>query len=133
AHIHPLNYALGLADAVEELKGSIFEFSEAIDSKKDFNNKIVVTTKKGKVIADRIVIATNGYSGEFHSTIKRSIVPFESIMIATEGLPNSTIKDIIKKDRVVSDSKELLYYFRRTSDNRLAFGTSGRVSKKQNP
>ncbi|GGB40743.1 putative oxidoreductase OrdL [Lentibacillus populi] len=130
AHFHPLNYALGLAEAVEEMGGTIYEQSEALSYRKE-SGKVVVNTNKGRVIAKELVIVTNAYSGDFQKTIKKTIVPVESIMIATEPLSEELCQDLIKHDRAVSDTKNLLYYFRLTADHRLAFGGSGRSSSKR--
>lgn len=131
AHFHPLNYALGLAEAVSKLGARIYENSEALNIVKNGKGKMIVTTKEGKVFADHVVIVTNAYSGDLNKTIKKSVVPIESIMISTETLPEELMNDVIRNDRAVSDSKELLYYFRRTADNRMAFGGSGRTSSKR--
>lgn len=131
AHFHPLKFALGLADAAESLGGVIYENSEAVSIKRDSRNKAVVTTNRGRVIADEVVIVTNAYAGDLNKTLKKSVIPVDSIMIATEPLTEEFMQDLIPKNRAVSDSKNLLYYFRRTADNRMAFGGSGRaVSKK---
>lgn len=130
AHFHPLNYALGLGAAAEGLGAKIYEQSEAINITNDGKGKKVVNTRHGRVFANHVVIVTNAYSGDLNQTIKKSVVPIESIMISTEVLDEALIKDLIKNDRAVSDSKELLFYFRRTADNRLAFGGSGRSSSK---
>ncbi|MYL40625.1 NAD(P)/FAD-dependent oxidoreductase [Virgibacillus salexigens] len=131
AHFHPLNYTLGLAKAAEKLGAKIYERSEATGVKRNSKNKFIVRTDKGKVIADNLVIATNAYSGDLNKIVKKSVVPVESIMIATESLPEDVVEALIKNNRAVSDTKNLLYYFRRTGDNRLAFGGSGRASSKR--
>ncbi|RST61554.1 NAD(P)/FAD-dependent oxidoreductase [Siminovitchia terrae] len=131
AHFHPLKFALGLADAVEDLGGVIYENSEAMSIQKGATNKVIVTASKGRVIADEVVIVTNAYAGNLSKTLKKSVIPVDSIMIATESLTQELIQDLIPKNRAVSDSKNLLYYFRRTADNRMAFGGSGRAFSKR--
>ncbi|GIN22359.1 MAG TPA: FAD-binding oxidoreductase [Bacillus bacterium] len=131
AHFHPLKFVLGLADVVEGLGGSIFENSEAVKVKRDSADKVTVTTPNGRVIADEVVIVTNAYAGNLDNTLKKSVIPVESIMIATEPLTEELIQELIPKNRAVSDSKNLLYYFRRTGDNRMAFGGSGRALGKR--
>lgn len=126
ATYHPFNYVLGLADAVERFGGTIYENSEAIKINKETNGKVTIETKEGRVTANHLVIVTNAYSGDLHKTISRSVVPVESIMIATEQLPEELVSSLIPKDRAVFDTKNMLYYFRRTPDNRIAFGGSGR-------
>lgn len=127
AHFHPLNYALGLGEVAAERGAKIYEHSEAIRMERK-NNKVVVHTPNGRVFADEIVIVTNAYSGDIHQTIKRAVVPVESIMISTEPLTEEIMNDLIPNNRAVADSKNLLYYFRRTADHRMAFGGSGRAA-----
>lgn len=126
---HPLNYALGLAGIVEERGGAIYEDSEALRIHRE-NNKVIVTTEEGKVVADEIVVVTNGYTTEIHPKIYQSVIPVESIMIATESLDKELVESLIPNNRVAYDSKHLLYYFRRTPDHRIAFGGSGRATTK---
>lgn len=130
AHYHPLNYTLGLAEAVTELNGTIYEETTALKIKQK-RDQIIVQTEAGRVIAKKLVFATNAYAGDVNDKIKRSVVPIESIMIATEPLTEELMADLIKNNRAVFDSKNLLYYFRRTADNRMAFGGSGRASSKR--
>ncbi|MBO8171911.1 MAG: FAD-binding oxidoreductase [Bacillaceae bacterium] len=132
AMFHPYNYALGLAEAVERNGGTIYEKTEALKIERNAQNKVIVTTDNGNVIADEIVIATNAYTTEkLHRTIARTIIPIDSIMIATEPLPQELVETLIKKNRAVEDSKNLLYYFKRTGDNRIVFGGSGRSANRR--
>jgi len=130
AIFHPLNYALRLADVAEQLGSKIYEHSEANTIERNSKGKVVVTTNKGRVIAEQIVIVTNAYSGNLHKVIRRSVVPVESIMISTEPISPDLLNRLIKKNRAISDTKNLLYYFRKTDDHRLAFGGSGRTTSK---
>ncbi|MFS0864002.1 NAD(P)/FAD-dependent oxidoreductase [Fredinandcohnia sp. 179-A 10B2 NHS] len=126
ATFHPFNYVLGMADTVESLGGEVYENSEAIQIKKLPGNKVTIETAEGRVTAEHLVIVTNAYSGDLHKTISRSVIPVESIMIATERLPEELVSSLIPKNRAVFDTKHMLYYFRRTPDNRIVFGGSGR-------
>lgn len=130
AHYHPLNYTLGLAEATVELNGKIYEETAALKIKRK-RNQIIVQTESGSVIAKKIIFATNAYADDVNKTIQRSVVPVESIMISTEPLTEEVMADLIKHNRAIFDSKNLLYYFRRTGDHRMAFGGSGRASSKR--
>ncbi|MED0665636.1 NAD(P)/FAD-dependent oxidoreductase [Pseudobacillus badius] len=131
AIFHPLNYALALANLAEEQGGIIYEETEALQLARHSNGKIKVTTTEGSLTADQIVLVTNAYSGNLHPAISRSVIPVESIMIATEPLPPDLLKRLIKKNRGIYDTKNLLYYFRKTDDHRLAFGGSGRTAGRR--
>ena len=54
------------------------------------------------------------------------MIPVASYIIATERLDPAVAQRIIPKDRMIIDTKHVLYYFRRTADDRLLFG--GRAS-----
>lgn len=131
AIFHPLNYCLGLADAVEALGGQIYERSQAVKIERVSPDKVIVETNQGRVAAKHIGMFVNAYTTDLHKTIERAIVPVESIVLATEPLPEALCQRLIKHNRAVADTKRLLYYFRLTADNRLAFGGSGRTTSKR--
>lgn len=86
-----------------------------------------VETVRGTVKADNIVLATNGYSGPLSNWHHRRVIPIGSYIIATEELPESLVDEIIPKNRIISDTRRVLYYFRASPDRRrILFG--GRVS-----
>jgi glycine/D-amino acid oxidase-like deaminating enzyme len=91
------------------------------------SNGFSVTTSKGVVRANKIVVATSGYTGEVTRWQRRRIIPIGSYMLATEAMDAERMSQLIPQDRVFSDSRKLVTYFRRSPDaQRLLFG--GRVS-----
>ncbi|WP_026565278.1 NAD(P)/FAD-dependent oxidoreductase [Bacillus sp. UNC41MFS5] len=129
---HPLNYVIGLADIAEKMGASIYENTEVISiNKKHGNNeRFIVKTAKGEIKCKHIIIATNGYTSEITKRLAKSIMPIGSHIIATQPLPDQLANQIIPNKRVVSDTKNFLYYFRLTADQRMLFG--GRVSFSTN-
>jgi glycine/D-amino acid oxidase-like deaminating enzyme len=69
-----------------------------------------------------VVVATNGYTDQSAQKIRRRVFPVGSYIIATEPLRSDVAAKILPNNRVVFDSKNFLYYFRLSSDNRLLFG-----------
>eukprot|EP01041_Mallomonas_annulata_P029416 gene29416-51411_t len=67
---------------------------------------------------DEVVIATNGYTTELTPTLRRKVVPVASHIIATEELPEDLVQSLIPKNRVVSDTKRVLCYYRQSPDNK---------------
>ena len=61
-HMHPLNYALGLAAAAEAAGARIFEGTSALSIDPDGVRKRV-TTSKARVRASHIVLACNVHLG----------------------------------------------------------------------
>jgi len=86
-----------------------------------------VLTDAGTVNAGKVILATNGYSGSLSPWHQRRIVPIGSYVIATEVLPQETVDRLFPTDRVLSDTRKLVYYYRLSPDRkRVIFG--GRVS-----
>src|SRR5258706_477925 len=61
-----------------------------------------------------------------HPALRRRIIPLGSYLIATAPLEDSLAGELIPQARVLSDTKNLLFYFRLSEDRRLLFG--GRVA-----
>ena len=90
----------------------------------------VVNTNRGTIRARDVVVATSGYTGKELPWFRRRIIPIGSYIIGTELLPEETVRGLIPKDRIVTDSRKLVYYYRTSPDRRrILFG--GRVSLRE--
>jgi len=90
-------------------------------------NGFKVLTSEGSLKAGKVILATNGYSGSLSPWHQRRIIPIGSYVIATEEIPKETVDRLFPTDRILSDTRKLVYYYRLTPDRkRLLFG--GRVS-----
>ncbi len=86
-----------------------------------------VETPRGRLKAGKVVLATNGYSGPLSPWHRRRVIPIGSYVIATEPLPGELMERLMPKNRIVSDSRKVVYYYRASPDRRrIVFG--GRVS-----
>ncbi|MTH99068.1 FAD-binding oxidoreductase [Roseibium sp. RKSG952] len=86
-----------------------------------------VLTKCGAMKAGKVILATNGYSGPLSPDHQRRIIPIGSYVIATEELDQALVDRLFPTDRILSDTRKLVYYYRLSPDRkRLLFG--GRVS-----
>lgn len=120
ARIHPARLARGLAEAVERSGVTIYEQTPAtsIDGG-------IVTTPFGRVRADIVVRATEGYTPLLPG-MRRASLPLYSLMIATEPLPASFFDDVGWGDyETFHDGRHLLIYAQRTADDRIAIGGRG--------
>lgn len=86
----------------------------------------MLRTSRGDLMARDVIVATNGYSGPVVPALRRRVVPVGSYLIATAPLGPSVAKALLRRDRVVSDTRNLLSYFRIAPDTRMLFG--GRVA-----
>jgi glycine/D-amino acid oxidase-like deaminating enzyme len=120
ARVHPAKLVRGLAASVERGGVTIAEQTEVIEWAPGR-----VVTRHGHVMADRIVIATEGYGATLPQTHRR-ILPLYSLMIATEPLPDAVWDEIgLAHGQTFCDFRHLLIYGQRTADNRVAFGGRG--------
>jgi glycine/D-amino acid oxidase-like deaminating enzyme len=87
----------------------------------------LITTPKGKVRARDVIIATNGYTGSLTPWHRQRVIPIGSYIIATEPLEDGQMDRLIPKDRVIGDTRKVVFYYRSSPDRtRMIFG--GRVS-----
>ncbi|PQO23519.1 FAD-dependent oxidoreductase [Rhodobacteraceae bacterium WD3A24] len=118
-HIHPLNFALGLAGAADAAGARLFEGTQATAI--DHGPGSVVVTPRGRVEADHIVLACNGYLGDLDGQVAQRVMPINNFIIATEPL-GAAAADILAEPVAVADSRFVVNYFRLSEDNRLLFG-----------
>jgi gamma-glutamylputrescine oxidase len=118
-HVHPLNYAIGLAKAVAAAGVRIFETSEVHRVEPGANP--VVRTGQGRVLCKQIVLAGNGYLGQLDRKISAKVMPINNFIIATEPL-GARAAEILAEPIAVADSKFVVNYWRLSEDNRLLFG-----------
>ncbi|MEL6588091.1 MAG: FAD-binding oxidoreductase, partial [Pseudomonadota bacterium] len=115
-HLHPLRYAIGLARAAEAAGATIHERTEAHRIEDG-----IVHTATGKLRADHIILAGNGYLPNLNRRYAARVSPINSFIGATEPLGDRA-RDILAQDIAVADSKFVVNYFRLSEDNRLLFG-----------
>jgi glycine/D-amino acid oxidase-like deaminating enzyme len=125
--LHPAQYVRGLATAVFNAGVALFERMPALKIERRGANFRVLTAG-GVIEAQDVLVATNGYTDEAAPEIRRRVFPLGSYIIATEPLTSDLAAKLIPRRRVVFDSKNYLYYFRLSADNRLLFG--GRADYK---
>lgn len=128
-HLHPLNYARGLAQSADKSGARIFENSRVTNI--DHQNKVKITTNAGEVQAAQCLIACNGYLGDLGGSLtektQRRVMPINNFIIATEAFSEENASKIIRDDVAVADSRFVVNYFRMIKDEnrsgkRLLFG-----------
>lgn len=119
-HLHPLNYALGLAKAAHDAGGKIFERSEV--TRVESGTAHQVFTVAGQVQATHLIYACNGYLGTLQGKVAAKVMPINNFIVATEPLGKNMAESLISRDVAIADSKFVVNYFRRSADNRMLFG-----------
>ncbi|MEH6402766.1 MAG: FAD-binding oxidoreductase [Sneathiella sp.] len=113
--LHPAKFVKGLASAVEKNGGLILAPCKAKSIKKQ-SGTYELETSLGPIKCNKVVIATNGYSGSFYSSLEKKVIPIGSTMIATEPLPKETVSELFPTGRMIADSRKMLSYFRPSPD-----------------
>ncbi len=127
-HLHPLNYALGLARAADTLGATLHEGSRVLSYRE--GDKVEVKTDQGTVTADFLVLACNGYLEKLEPRTAGRIMPINNYMLATEPLSEPLARQLIRDDTSMSDSLFVINYWKLSADNRLLFGGGETYSRR---
>ncbi len=123
-HLHPLNYALGLATAAAGQGVRIHENSGALSLVRD-GACWRVRTAQGEVLADQVVLACGGYLARLRKPIDRAILPIATYVMVTEPL-DGRLDECLRTRAAIYDSRFAFDYYRTLPDRRLLWG--GRIS-----
>lgn len=138
--VNPLKLAWGYQELARKHGVKIHTACPVENWHKTASNKLgqtspyhhVLQTPNAQVKAQKVVIATNGYSGKgFHPLIENKTLPVLSQIIVTEPLtPEQITACNFLTSNVVMDTRALKYYYRKLPDNRILFGGRGAISGK---
>lgn len=123
-HLHPLDYALGLAAAANAQGVAIHEHSAVTHLRREGGHWCVATAG-GEVTAEHVVLACGGYLGGLDRRIDRSVLPIATYVIATEPL-GDRLATCLTTPAAVYDTRFAFDYYRPLPDTRLLWG--GRIS-----
>jgi glycine/D-amino acid oxidase-like deaminating enzyme len=128
--LHPARYIAGLIRMADAAGVDLHEYVEAQKIEK-IKGKFKVNTSRGPIVAERVVVGTNGHTTNLTPWQMRRLVPVESFMIATEELPDGVARSLVPNNRTISDTKKFLFYFRLSPDGkRMLFGGRPKQSWK---
>ena len=127
-HLHPLNYALGLAKAADTLGAELYEGSRVLSYTE--GHQVCVKTDSGTVKSKYLVLACNGYLEKLEPRTAGRIMPINDYMLATEPLPEALARRLIRDDTSMSDSLFVIDYWKLSADNRMLFGGGESYSRR---
>jgi len=122
AHLHPLNFALGLAEAAAKAGVTIYQESPVLNYTDSANGCVSVKTANGEITAKHVLLACNGYLDKLNSKVASRVMPINNYIIATEPLSDEQARDLIRDNHAVADSRFVVNYFRLSADKRMLFG-----------
>ena len=128
-HIHPLNYALGLAVAAEKAGARIFEGSPAVAIDAEGVRKWV-TTPNGRLRASHIVLAGNVHLRAAMPRLAATLLPVWTYVATTAPLAN--LDRVIDYPGAVSDTDLADNHYKIISAERLMW-SGGMTTWEANP
>lgn len=131
-HVQPLSLVRGLARAALARGAVIHERSPITTlDRAEGGRWHLATATGGQLSAERVVLATNGYTDRLWPGLRATILPFVSIQAATEPLTPAQRAAILPRGTTIADTRRSIIYGRYDRDFRLSIGCMG--SFPENP
>lgn len=122
ATVQPAMLARGLLRIARERGVRVFEGSPMVALER--STPLVVRTDRGRVTAERVVLAMNAWAGQLRE-LRRAMVIVSSDIVITEPVPEALRTSGWADGVSISDSRLMVHYYRTTHDGRIALGKGG--------
>jgi glycine/D-amino acid oxidase-like deaminating enzyme len=126
AGLNPARYVAGLGAAAIRAGAQVCEHTRVRNIQRESCEGGVagfkLNTSQGAIWAHNVLVGTSGYTGAATPALRKKIIPIGSFIIATEVLAEALARELSPRNRQIYDSKNYLYYYRLTPDNRMLFG-----------
>ena len=125
--IQPLGYANGLAKAAQLAGASIYENSPVTKLSKA-KGQWQLNTNNSLITAERVVIATNGYTGNLLPQLAHTYVPINFFQYATQPLTEQQRQIILPQLQGCWDTALVMTSIRLDAAGRLIIGSLGHIA-----
>jgi glycine/D-amino acid oxidase-like deaminating enzyme len=122
--LNPLSYARGLARAAMRAGASIHGDTRVLNLS-PAGTRWQARTATGSVTAERVVLATNGYTDDLWPRLRRTVVPLFGAIVATAAIPPEIADGIIPSRAVLYETGAVTVYYRIDNGGRLLIGGRG--------
>jgi glycine/D-amino acid oxidase-like deaminating enzyme len=130
--LQPLSYARGLARAAIVAGAAIHGQTPATSLRRE-GGRWRIETPRAVVRAEKVLIATNGFTDDLWPDLRCTIVPVFSSIAATETLPDDLARQIMPTRSVLYESGHITVYYRVDAANRLLMGGRGPMQWIRDP
>ncbi|MFA9430180.1 NAD(P)/FAD-dependent oxidoreductase [Egicoccus sp. AB-alg2] len=122
ALVHPGRLVRALAaEAIR--RGVVIHEHSPVTDLEPAGPQVIVRTAIGRVVADRVVLATNAYSHRVLRRTARHFVPVYDYVLLTEPLSTEQLARIgWKRRQGLADTGNQFHYYRLTADDRILWG-----------
>jgi glycine/D-amino acid oxidase-like deaminating enzyme len=125
AGLNPARYVAGLGAAAMRAGAQICEHTRLQNIQRESRDGVAgfrLNSTRGATWARHVLVGTSGYTGAATPALRKKIIPIGSFIITTQVLSDELAGELIPRNRQIYDSKNYLYYYRRTPDDRMLFG-----------
>ena len=122
--LHPLSYVRGLARAAIGAGVAVHGETQAVSLRRDAG-RWRIETPRAVVHADKVLLATNGFTDDLWPALRRTIVPVFSSIACTAPLSDEVAQSIMPSRPVLYESGHITVYYRIDQRNRLLMGGRG--------
>ncbi|MFD6345665.1 NAD(P)/FAD-dependent oxidoreductase [Streptomyces roseolus] len=120
--LNPGAFTRGVRQGVLASSARVFEQTKVTDVSRS-EGRVVITTPQGQVRADKAVLATNAFSGEWGITPKHLAVPLWVIEVETEPIAPERLRALGWTSRSgLITQHNIMENYRLTSRNTIVFG-----------
>lgn len=131
-HLNPLGYSRGLAQAAIQAGAAIHGASPATRVWRD-GTDWCVQTPTGTVRAEHLLLASNGYTDGLWPSLKKTIVPVFSAVVASNPLPDALAREVFPLRSALYELGKVTTYYRLDRQNRVLMGGRSRQSPVAGP
>jgi glycine/D-amino acid oxidase-like deaminating enzyme len=131
--VQPLSYARGLARAAQKAGALVCGGSRVVALARTGAGWKVTTAQGATVSAERVLLATNGYTDELWPRLRQTVIAANSFQVATTRLSDRMRETVLPEGHVASDTRKLLLYYRFDHQNRFIMGGRGPFSEPVGP
>ncbi len=118
--LNPLGFARGLAEAAQRAGAAVHGGTPVSRMRKE-SGRWRLTTPTGTVTAEKVILATNGYTDALWPGLRQSVIPVHSAIVASEPVP----EDVMPTRSALYEMGNITVYYRKDRGNRLLMGGRG--------
>jgi gamma-glutamylputrescine oxidase len=118
-HLHPLKLLYGLAGAANKAGAAFYENTRALETGQDGAQRFV-RTEHGRVHTTHVLLCGDGYLDGLSRDVESRVLPIGSFVLATAPLDRAL--NILPHKDSVMDTRFVVNYWRKSTENRLIFG-----------
>jgi glycine/D-amino acid oxidase-like deaminating enzyme len=119
AKVHPDHHDLnpgqltaGMIQRISDSGATICSSTQLDSVQRLANGTFTISTNRGNITAEHVVLATQGYSGAETGFLQKKIFPFLAHVVATEPIPQDILLELLPTLRGVVDTKQMFFNFR---------------------